>query len=110
MLRQLRPFRIRCVVIVIPAAAARMKTGKFGEGFQQGRLAGRIFADQDGDRVRETQFESGLPEYRQIERIDVLGPVLIPPSDRPQEWRCQDLGSGRHFIPPLSHGRIIVII
>src|SRR5258707_3048917 len=50
------------------AAAGFVISGKHGDTLKQGRLAGAVFTDDDGDRPIETQFEVIVQE-RQAERI-----------------------------------------
>jgi hypothetical protein len=47
------------------AAACFVIPGKHGDAFKQGRFAGAVFADDDGDRLVETQLESSLRKGRQ---------------------------------------------
>ncbi len=69
------------------AAAGFVKPGHYGNGLEQSRFAGAVFADDDGDRPIEVEIKP-VAQERKAERISsaILDEFRIKP-DSSQIWR-----------------------
>ena len=75
------------------AAAGFVVAGEHGDAFEQRGLAGAVFADDDGDRPVEAQFEIVVQE-RQAERIGrAVGDARRLEPDAPEVRRRHVNGS-----------------
>ncbi len=75
------------------AAAGFVIAGQHRDPFEEGGFAGAVFADDDGDRPVETQFEI-IAQERQAERIGrAIGDARRVEPDPPEIWRRHVDGS-----------------